>query len=109
MISYCGIDCEHCDAYVATRTCDNGLKARVAHQWSKIYGREITPEEVSCGGCTCVGTHGIYCDTMCRVKPCCREKGLAHCGRCAEFPCEKLKEIFAYYPGAEDRLKKESD
>ena len=106
MISYCGLDCEHCDAFVATKTDDVRFKARVAQEWSKIYGRRIEPEEVDCRGCTCVGTHGIYCDTMCRAKPCCREKGLAHCGLCSDFPCEKLDEIFAYFPEAKARLEK---
>lgn len=105
MISYCGMDCEHCDAFVATKTGDTGLRARVARDWSKIYGRRIEPEEVNCGGCTCVGTHGIYCDTMCRVKPCCREKGLAHCGQCSDLPCEKLREILRFDPKAEQRLR----
>ena len=105
MISFCGMDCEHCDAFVATKTCDSRLKLVVAQRWSKIYGRKIKAEEVHCGGCTCVGTHGIYCDSMCRVKPCCREKGLAHCGLCNTFPCEKIQEIFVFDPRAEGRIR----
>jgi len=105
MISFCGMDCEHCDAFVATKTCDSRLRLMVAQDWSKIYGRAFTAEEVNCGGCTCVGTHGIYCDTMCRVKPCCQEKKLPHCGYCDVFPCEKLEEIFAFYPDAKQRIR----
>ncbi len=27
---------------------------------------------------------------MCKVHSCCRNKGLEHCGRCPDFPCERL-------------------
>lgn len=39
-----------------------------------------------CPGCSC---DGYYTD-MCRVHKCCRERALAHCGLCAEFPCARL-------------------
>lgn len=39
-----------------------------------------------CPGCT---TDGYYTEP-CKVHRCCREKGLAHCGMCASFPCALL-------------------
>jgi len=39
-----------------------------------------------CPGCSCGG----YYTEGCRVYRCCREKALAHCGECAEFPCARL-------------------
>ena len=39
-----------------------------------------------CPGCSCGG----YYTEGCRVYRCCRERGLAHCGECAEFPCARL-------------------
>ena len=39
-----------------------------------------------CPGCSCGG----YYTEGCKVYRCCREKGLAHCGECAEFPCARL-------------------
>ena len=38
------------------------------------------------GGCSCGG----YYTEGCRVYRCCRERGLAHCGLCAEVPCAGL-------------------
>lgn len=63
--SFCGIICSKCDY----------------------------KNKVNCPGCfACKGKpfHG-----ECRVAVCCISKNLRHCGECAEFPCELLKE-FAY-------------
>ena len=105
----CGLDCESCDAFVATATHDNRLRVQVAQSWSRIYGREILPEEVFCHGCGAEGTEGIFCQSMCRIRPCCREKGLDTCARCKDFPCPELKAVFAFCPDAEDRLRKAID
>ena len=39
-----------------------------------------------CPGCS----HDGYYTDPCKVHHCCREKGLAHCGQCDTFPCERL-------------------
>ena len=43
-IAYCGLDCESCEARLATITDDDALRARVAALWSALNGAEITPE-----------------------------------------------------------------
>ena len=106
-ISYCGLDCESCDAFVATANDDNRLKTQVADRWSRLYDRKIEPDDVFCRGCKSSGAQGIYCQTMCRIKPCCREKGYDTCAPCPEFPCEDLKAVFSFCPGAEARLKQD--
>lgn len=105
-VSYCGLDCESCDAFVATRDRDNQLRAQVAQRWSRIYNRDITPEEVFCKGCKSIGTQGIFCQSLCRVKPCCRKKGYPTCADCGVFPCKDLKAVFDFCPEAEKRLKR---
>ncbi len=104
--SYCGLDCEVCDAFVATKNNDSQLKAQVAQRWSKLYKKTINPEDVHCRGCKSQGTQGIYCQSMCRIKPCCREKGIQTCAHCPEFPCGDLKEVFSFSKEAERRLTK---
>ena len=105
--SYCGLDCEVCDAFVATQTGDNQLKTQVAQRWSRLYNREINAKDVFCKGCKSFGTQGIYCQSMCRIKPCCQNKGFETCTPCPEFPCSDLKKVFAFCPEAEARLKKD--
>ena len=39
-----------------------------------------------CKGCS----HDGYYTEPCKVHHCCREKGLAHCGLCDDFPCARL-------------------
>ena len=40
MFGYCCIECNKCDAYVATRNDDDELRAKVAKQW-KMKAEEI--------------------------------------------------------------------
>ena len=34
LIAYCGLDCEKCEAYIATLNDDDGLRKKVAKEWS---------------------------------------------------------------------------
>ena len=47
-------------------------------------------EKMNCAGCVNIDKPfwGEYCD----IKRCCEEKKHDHCGQCADFPCETLKE-----------------
>ncbi len=47
-IAYCELDCETCEARLATVNNDNKLRIKVAEEWSKLNGVEITPEMKSC-------------------------------------------------------------
>ena len=76
----------------------------MAQRWSKMYDMKIEARDVYCNGCKSLGTQGIYCQTMCRIKPCCREKGLDTCAPCPEFPCDDLKKVFEFCPEAKKRL-----
>ena len=50
-IAYCGLDCEACEARIATVNNDAELRQRVAKEWSELNGVEITPEMINCAGC----------------------------------------------------------
>lgn len=39
-----------------------------------------------CPGCS----HDGYYTEPCKVHHCCRERKLAHCGQCSDFPCVRL-------------------
>ena len=51
LIAYCGLDCEKCEAYIATKNNDNALREKVAKEWSELNGVDITPEMINCDGC----------------------------------------------------------
>lgn len=46
-IACCGLDCEKCDARLATINNDDKLKKKVAEEWSKLNGIEITAEMIN--------------------------------------------------------------
>ena len=47
-IAYCGLDCESCEARLATLNNDNALRQRVAKEWSELNGVEITRTVIPC-------------------------------------------------------------
>ena len=47
-IAYCGLNCEACEARLATVNNDDALRQRVAREWSDLNGVEITPEMNAC-------------------------------------------------------------
>lgn len=50
LIGCCGLDCEKCDARVATVTNDNALREKTAALWTKLNGVTISPEMINCTG-----------------------------------------------------------
>ena len=50
LIACCGLDCEKCDARIATLADDNALREKTAALWSKLNGAQITPEMINCTG-----------------------------------------------------------
>ena len=47
MIAYCGLNCEKCEARLATINNDNELRKEVADKWSKLNNIIITPEMIN--------------------------------------------------------------
>jgi hypothetical protein len=58
MLSYCGLNCGDCEAFIATKDNDKVLKEKVANKWSKLYGKKIEPEDINCKGCKSNGKKG---------------------------------------------------
>ncbi|MBD5131579.1 MAG: DUF3795 domain-containing protein [Clostridiales bacterium] len=87
LIAYCGLDCEKCDARIATLNDDNSLREKVAKLWSKLNGVEITAEMINCEGCRADGVKTPYCDSLCPIRQCALGKGCETCGDCATMDC----------------------
>ena len=91
-IAYCGLNCETCDAYTATKNNDNELRAKTAKLWSELNNAEITPEMINCEGCKTDGIKTYYCDTLCPIRPCAVGRGYETCAECGEMEtCEKVR------------------
>ena len=106
-IAYCGLDCEACEARLATVNNDNELRIKVAEEWSKLNGVEITPEMINCSGCRIPGVKTVYCDSLCPIRQCAKEKKMETCGGCPEMEsCEKVGAIIGNNPDARGRLER---
>ena len=107
LIACCGLDCEKCDARIATITNDDALREKTAALWSKLNGVTITPEMMHCTGCRVEGAKTPFCDSICPIRNCVREKGLETCADCARMEgCQTLGRISANNPSALENLKK---
>ncbi len=108
MIGYCGLDCEQCDAYIATIRNDQKLRENTAKLWSELNQTEILPEMINCEGCRRDGIKTMFCDRLCGIRQCALKKGIETCGECPEMDsCQILSMITANNPEAVKRLKGE--
>ena len=92
LIGHCGLDCELCDARIATINDDNELRAKTAKLWCEWNNTdEIKPEHINCLGCRAEGVKTYFCACLCEVRKCCIAKGFETCAQCCEKAvCEKL-------------------
>lgn len=90
-LAYCGLDCETCEARLATVHNDDALRKKVAEKWSALNGIEITPEMINCSGCRIDGVKTVYCDSLCPIRQCALGKQVGTCGGCEKTDsCETL-------------------
>ena len=106
LIGCCGLDCEKCDARIATLTNDNALREKTAALWTKLNGVTILPEMINCTGCRIEGAKTPFCDKLCPVHNCVREKRLDTCADCAQMDgCPTLGQIAVNSPFVLENLK----
>lgn len=99
-IAYCGLNCETCDARIATINNDNELRTKVAAEWSELNKVTITPEMINCTGCRVEGVKTPFCESLCPIRKCAKEKNYETCGECGDLMrCEKIKMIVDNYEG----------
>ena len=107
-IAYCGLDCEKCEARLATINNDNDMRAEVAKKWSTLNGVEITPEMINCTGCRIDGVKTPFCDSLCSIRQCGLSKGYETCADCSELEkCGNVGMIHRNNPVALSNLKSE--
>lgn len=109
LIAYCGLDCEKCDAYIATQNNDQALREKTAKYWSELNGVEITPEMINCDGCRMDGRKTPYCASLCQIKKCAQSKQMETCGSCEQMKnCPTVGMIVKNNPDALKNLEKDN-
>ena len=106
LIAYCGINCEKCEAYIATQNNDNALREKVARLWSEMNGVEITPEMINCDGCRVNGVKTPFCDKYCQIRQCALVKAFETCGDCSAMGgCQTVGMVISNNAEASNNLK----
>ena len=104
-IGFCGLDCEKCEARIATVNHDDVLRRQVAMEWTELNGVEITPEMINCTGCRTDGPKTPYCESLCPVRQCAAKRQVNTCGCCVEMTTwQKLAAITRNNSEAAQRL-----
>ena len=107
LIAYCGLDCEACEARLATVNNDNSLREKVAKKWSEWNKVTILPEEINCEGCRADGVKTPFCEKLCGIRQCALKKGVSTCGDCDMLKnCETVGMIISNNPDALKNLTK---
>lgn len=92
--AYCGLNCESCEARLATVYNDYELRKKVAVKWSKLNQVEILPEMINCEGCRMDGVKTPFCDSLCEIRKCAIKNNMETCRSCGEMSsCTKFKMI----------------
>lgn len=99
----CGLDCEKCDAYIATSNNDDSLREKIAKAWTVEFGFECSPDMINCTGCLSDGVKIGHCDE-CTTRSCAMSKGLDNCSFCSDFPCEDMAKFMESVPEAKTNL-----
>ena len=90
-IAYCGLNCETCEARIATVNDDNELREKVSKLWSELNGVEISPEMINCVGCRIDGVKTPFCDSICPIRQCASARKYETRADCVELDeCEKV-------------------
>lgn len=106
MIAYCGLDCEKCDAYLATVNDDQALREKTAKLWAELNNAPILPEHINCQGCRVEGIKTVFCDNLCEIRQCALKKKMMTCGDCPDMEnCQTIDEILSDNPEALKNLK----
>ncbi len=92
MISFCGLECTACPAFIARKEDNDALRKKTAEEWSKQFRMEFSPESIDCEGCLSTGVHGPYCG-ICEIRKCGLEKDINNCAYCDDYGCEKLAKV----------------
>ncbi len=104
MLGYCGLDCEKCEAFIATQKNDDALRAAVAEKWARDYGAPIKPEDINCTGCLSGGVKTYYCAQLCEIRKCAVGRSLGTCAECSDFGCDTLEKFLGQAPAARKAL-----
>jgi hypothetical protein len=105
MIAYCGLVCQTCPIYLATREENkeeqSRMRVEISRRCKEQYGMKYEPEDITdCDGCRTEGGRLFSACKDCAIRNCARQKGVETCAHCTDYVCGKLEAFFATDPAA---------
>jgi hypothetical protein len=109
MSAYCGLVCQTCPIYLATRVESQEererMRVEIAQLCREQYGMAYEPQDITdCDGCREDEGRLFSACKDCAIRKCARQRGLESCASCGEYVCERLETFFASEPAARTRL-----
>jgi len=107
LIACCGLNCEACDARIATINDSDELRKATAENWKKMHNAPDIPiEAINCTGCRMEGVKFSHC-MDCEIRKCVMAKGYETCGDCAEMDtCQIVAMVHKHVPDAITNLRR---
>jgi hypothetical protein len=109
LVAYCGLTCQGCPIYWATREevpeTKQKMRVAIARLGKEHYGIDMRPEEITdCDGCA-NGNGRIYSGCkQCEIRNCAIERNVETCANCPDYACNNLLKAFAAEPSSEIKL-----
>jgi hypothetical protein len=109
LLSYCGLVCNTCPIYLATREVNKEEQMRKRTEIAKIckdqYGMQYELSDITdCDGCRTKDGRLFSGCTACTIRECAKQKVIENCAYCSEYICQKLESFFVQDPSAKIRL-----
>ncbi len=94
-IAMCGLECNTCEAFIATKNNNYDLRKKVAKEWTERYkiNPPLEPRDINCRGC--LSQYGpLYRNCLlCEVRKCGFSRGIKNCKECKDYKCDKLTNL----------------
>jgi hypothetical protein len=94
LIAVCGVNCQLCPAFQATKSGERANLERVATEWTAVSPKPFKADDIICDGCRVNGRKSGYCAT-CEIYLCAQSQGFITCAHCPSAPCLKIKHPLA--------------
>jgi len=108
-MAYCGLRCDSCPVYLATRETDQEEQIRMRSKIAAFAGEysdaKLEPEDITdCDGCRAPSGRLFSGCRKCDIRKCAQTKGCLTCAHCPDYPCATLQKFFATDPTAKSSL-----
>lgn len=88
-IAYCGLLCNECPVYIATKENNDSLKEKLATDYSN-ENMKFSKEDMNCLGCRELSTKDSKMCGICTIRNCAEKKKVGNCGYCSDYPCSEI-------------------